>query len=287
MRFGTPMSPTPELAQRGVELAKDGIDQLLGDLPGRRGQPPKLSEHQNDVQGQAREPALDGVGDAEPRIKRGVAGGLGDAPMQRGDESGARVSSEEAEDRHSAAEEGGGALPCQSRNPALRHHPHRAQAPAPALSGSRNDASPSQHPRAPWRRRPPRARRAACTMGEEFHRGYLVDERAVNQVQSGMNAEQVLKTLGTPSTVSTVGNKSWYYISQRARRRVAFLGRQRRRPAGDRGLFRPEPQGRARRALRAAGRQDLRLRVADDAGRRRRPQLRGQLFRGLGSWIPN
>ncbi len=65
---------------------------------------------------------------------------------------------------------------------------------------------------------------AACTMGEEFQRGYLVDERAVNQVQSGMSAEQVLQILGTPSTVSTVGNKSWYYISQVSRRRVAFLG---------------------------------------------------------------
>ena len=43
---------------------------------------------------------------------------------------------------------------------------------------------------------------AACTIGEEFQRGYLVDERAVNQVKPGMNAEQVLQTLGTPSTVS-------------------------------------------------------------------------------------
>jgi outer membrane protein assembly factor BamE (lipoprotein component of BamABCDE complex) len=65
---------------------------------------------------------------------------------------------------------------------------------------------------------------AACTMGEEFHRGYLIDETAVNQVQANWSAEQVLQTLGTPSTVSTVGNKSWYYISQRSRRRVAFLG---------------------------------------------------------------
>jgi outer membrane protein assembly factor BamE (lipoprotein component of BamABCDE complex) len=64
----------------------------------------------------------------------------------------------------------------------------------------------------------------ACTMGEEFQRGYLLDERAVQQVKAGMNAEQVLQTLGTPSTVSTVGNKSWYYISQTSRRRVAFMG---------------------------------------------------------------
>jgi outer membrane protein assembly factor BamE (lipoprotein component of BamABCDE complex) len=64
----------------------------------------------------------------------------------------------------------------------------------------------------------------ACVMGEEFQRGYLLDERAVQQVKPGMNADQVLQTLGTPSTVSTVGNKSWYYISQTSRRRVAFMG---------------------------------------------------------------
>jgi outer membrane protein assembly factor BamE (lipoprotein component of BamABCDE complex) len=65
---------------------------------------------------------------------------------------------------------------------------------------------------------------AGCTMGEEFQRGYLIDERAVAQVQPGMSADQVLQTLGTPSTVSTVGNKDWYYISQLSRRRVQFLG---------------------------------------------------------------
>jgi outer membrane protein assembly factor BamE (lipoprotein component of BamABCDE complex) len=63
---------------------------------------------------------------------------------------------------------------------------------------------------------------AAC-VGEEFHRGYLVDERAVAQVRPGMSAEQVLQTLGTPSTVSTVGNKNWYYISQTAQRRLQFM----------------------------------------------------------------
>ena len=64
----------------------------------------------------------------------------------------------------------------------------------------------------------------ACSIGEEFQRGYLLDERAVQSVKTGMNAEQVLQTLGTPSTVSTGGNKSWYYISQTSRRRVAFMG---------------------------------------------------------------
>src|SRR5215213_5249869 len=65
---------------------------------------------------------------------------------------------------------------------------------------------------------------AAACVGEEFHRGYLLDQNALAQVKPGMSADQVLQTLGTPSTVSTVGNKDWYYISQLSRRRVQFLG---------------------------------------------------------------
>ncbi|MCB5176872.1 MULTISPECIES: outer membrane protein assembly factor BamE [Microvirga] len=67
---------------------------------------------------------------------------------------------------------------------------------------------------------------AGCMGGEEFHRGYLVDERALSQVNKGMSGEQVLQTLGTPSTVSTVGNKTWYYISQTSRRTFQFLPEQ-------------------------------------------------------------
>ncbi len=65
---------------------------------------------------------------------------------------------------------------------------------------------------------------AGCLGTEEFQRGYMIDERALGQVKKGMNAEKVLETLGTPSTVSTVGNKSWYYISQRSRRTFQFAG---------------------------------------------------------------
>lgn len=65
---------------------------------------------------------------------------------------------------------------------------------------------------------------AGCVIGEDFQHGYLIDERAVAQVTPGKSAEQVLQLLGTPSTVSTVGNKSWYYISQSTRRTVLFLG---------------------------------------------------------------
>jgi|SRR3954469_2231473 outer membrane protein assembly factor BamE (lipoprotein component of BamABCDE complex) len=67
---------------------------------------------------------------------------------------------------------------------------------------------------------------AGCMGGESFQRGYILDEQAVAQVRKGMNAEQVLNTLGTPSTVSTVGNKNWYYISQKSQRTFQFLGEQ-------------------------------------------------------------
>jgi outer membrane protein assembly factor BamE (lipoprotein component of BamABCDE complex) len=67
---------------------------------------------------------------------------------------------------------------------------------------------------------------AACTVGEEFSRGYQLDEQAVGQVKKGMSGDQVLQTLGTPSTVSTVGNRNWYYISQKSRRTFQFMGEQ-------------------------------------------------------------
>jgi outer membrane protein assembly factor BamE (lipoprotein component of BamABCDE complex) len=64
---------------------------------------------------------------------------------------------------------------------------------------------------------------AGCMGGETFQRGYIVDEQAIAKVKKGMSGEQVLTTLGTPSTVSTVGNKSWYYISQKSSRRFQFM----------------------------------------------------------------
>lgn len=61
-------------------------------------------------------------------------------------------------------------------------------------------------------------------IGEELRHGYQVDEAALATVRPGMAPEQVLQILGTPSTVSTVGNKSWYYISQNTSRTIMFLG---------------------------------------------------------------
>ena len=63
-----------------------------------------------------------------------------------------------------------------------------------------------------------------CMIGEDLQHGYVLDERALAQVKPGMSAEQVLQLLGTPSTVSTVGNKSWYYISQVQSRTLQFMG---------------------------------------------------------------
>ena len=61
-------------------------------------------------------------------------------------------------------------------------------------------------------------------IGEEIRHGYVIDQAALASLKPGMSAEQVLQTMGTPSTVSTVGNKSWYYISQTSSRTVLFLG---------------------------------------------------------------
>jgi outer membrane protein assembly factor BamE (lipoprotein component of BamABCDE complex) len=60
-------------------------------------------------------------------------------------------------------------------------------------------------------------------IGEELRHGYQVDQAALATVKPGMSPEQVLQILGT---VSTVGNKSWYYISQNTRRTIMFLGEQ-------------------------------------------------------------
>ncbi len=63
---------------------------------------------------------------------------------------------------------------------------------------------------------------AGCT-GETFQRGYVLPEGALEQIPLGASQEQVLLVLGTPSTVATVSGEAFYYISQKADRKVAFL----------------------------------------------------------------
>ena len=59
-------------------------------------------------------------------------------------------------------------------------------------------------------------------MNEEFTRGFVMDDSLVAQVKVGMDVQSVLQILGTPSTTSTVGNRTFYYISQTMRRRLQF-----------------------------------------------------------------
>ena len=59
-----------------------------------------------------------------------------------------------------------------------------------------------------------------------YQRGYVPPEGALEQVPLGATQEQVLIVLGTPSTVATVSGEAFYYISQRAEQKMAFLNQQ-------------------------------------------------------------
>jgi outer membrane protein assembly factor BamE (lipoprotein component of BamABCDE complex) len=58
---------------------------------------------------------------------------------------------------------------------------------------------------------------------EQFQKGYVLPEGALDQVPIGASQDQVLIVLGTPSTVATLNGEVFYYISQRTERRVAFM----------------------------------------------------------------
>jgi outer membrane protein assembly factor BamE (lipoprotein component of BamABCDE complex) len=59
-------------------------------------------------------------------------------------------------------------------------------------------------------------------LNEEYNRGFIMDDALIAKIRPGMDVQTVLATLGTPSTTSTVGNRTFYYISQRVRRRFQF-----------------------------------------------------------------
>ncbi|MBM3528782.1 MAG: outer membrane protein assembly factor BamE [Alphaproteobacteria bacterium] len=59
-----------------------------------------------------------------------------------------------------------------------------------------------------------------------YQRGYVVADGALEQVPLGATQEQVLIVLGTPSTVATVSGEAFYYISQRAEQKLAFMPRE-------------------------------------------------------------
>ena len=59
-----------------------------------------------------------------------------------------------------------------------------------------------------------------------YQRGYIPPEGALEQVPLGASQEQVLIVLGTPSTVATVSGEVFYYISQRAEQKLAFMNQE-------------------------------------------------------------
>jgi outer membrane protein assembly factor BamE (lipoprotein component of BamABCDE complex) len=59
-------------------------------------------------------------------------------------------------------------------------------------------------------------------MNEQFQRGFVFDDELLGKVKPGMDVQDVLTTLGTPTTTSTVGNRTFYYINQTVRRRFQF-----------------------------------------------------------------
>jgi outer membrane protein assembly factor BamE (lipoprotein component of BamABCDE complex) len=63
---------------------------------------------------------------------------------------------------------------------------------------------------------------SACT-SEQFQKGYILPNGALEQIPIGASQDQVLIVMGTPSTVATLNGEVFYYISQRSERPVAFM----------------------------------------------------------------
>ena len=64
---------------------------------------------------------------------------------------------------------------------------------------------------------------SGCTTGEVFHQGYVVDQTALELTPVGSSREQVLLSLGTPSTTATFDNEVFYYVSQKRVRAANFM----------------------------------------------------------------
>lgn len=64
---------------------------------------------------------------------------------------------------------------------------------------------------------------AACADQGVGQRGYVLDGKALDQIKPGSSAEQVVLVMGSPSTTSTVGGKTYYYISQKVSQPALFL----------------------------------------------------------------
>ena len=66
---------------------------------------------------------------------------------------------------------------------------------------------------------------AGCT-SEQFQKGFILPDGALEQIPIGASQDQVLIVMGTPSTVATLSGEVFYYISQRAERKIGFMNQQ-------------------------------------------------------------
>ncbi|MEF2070920.1 outer membrane protein assembly factor BamE [Consotaella aegiceratis] len=64
---------------------------------------------------------------------------------------------------------------------------------------------------------------SGCQTGEVLNQGYIIDEQTLDLVPVGSSREQVLLSLGSPSTTATFDNEVFYYFSQKRVRPVAFM----------------------------------------------------------------
>ena len=66
---------------------------------------------------------------------------------------------------------------------------------------------------------------SGCNTSQVISHGYQVNEEALALVPQGSSREQVLLSLGTPSTTlkQSDGTETFYYISQKKTRSMAFI----------------------------------------------------------------
>ncbi|AYD00499.1 membrane protein [Neorhizobium sp. NCHU2750] len=67
---------------------------------------------------------------------------------------------------------------------------------------------------------------SGCTsmnIGDTMYNGYVIDQKSLELIPVGSSREQVLLTMGTPSTTATFDTEVLYYISQKRERPVAFM----------------------------------------------------------------
>lgn len=64
---------------------------------------------------------------------------------------------------------------------------------------------------------------SGCMSGEVLTQGYVVDDQTLELVPPGSSQEQVLLSLGTPTTKGDYGQETYYYISQKRKRSAMFM----------------------------------------------------------------